>query len=294
LAVQAHTIHCEAQTPADVEAALADFARKEVNVLAINGGDGTIQAVLTALLGKRPFKKIPLLAILRAGTDSITSRDVGLQGSRERGLRMLLQWFRSGDDAAVILRRSVLRVQIAANQEPLYGMILGAALVYDGIQFCHRRMYSLGFHGQLAPGLTLARYLLGLIFRNKKYLNPVPITVGLDGQPPVKQDFLLVLISTLERLFLGLRPHWGREDGPLHYTAVAAQPRHLLRAVPSLLRGRKGRYGTPDNGYFSHNVHEVRLTLNSGFTLDGELYTPDVGLGPVVVQNGGQVSFLRL
>ena len=102
------------------------------------------------------------------------------------------------------------------------------------------------------------------------------------------------MISALERLFLGLRPFWGREERTLHYTAVEARPQHLLRAMPSLMRGRKNRYGTPDNGYFSHNVQEVQLTFNSGFTLDGELYEAGTHLEPVVVQNGGKVSFLRL
>lgn len=294
LATYPQVCHREVQTPGDVASALVDFARKEVNVLAVNGGDGTIQAALTVLFARQPFETLPLLAILRAGTDSVTSRDVGLQGSRERGLRTLLRWAFAGDGDAVILKRSVLRVQMAVNQEPLYGMIFGAALIYDGVKFCHRKVYSLGLRGQLAPGVTLARYLLGLALRKRKYLIPVPITIGLDRRPPLRQDFLLVLISTLERLFLGLRPYWGGENGPLHYTAVGAQPRHPLLALPSLLRGRKGRYGKPENGYFSHNVHEARLTLNSGFILDGELYMPDVRLGPVVVRDGGQVSFLRL
>ncbi|MGW8209051.1 MAG: diacylglycerol/lipid kinase family protein, partial [Syntrophobacteria bacterium] len=84
------------------------------------------------------------------------------------------------------------------------------------------------------------------------------------------------------------------EDGPLHYTAVDSQPRYLLRALPALIRGRTNRYGTAKNGYVSHNVERVRLSLNSGFTLDGELFEAKTHLGPVVVQNGGKASFLRL
>ena len=43
---------CDVQTPTDVAEALADFARKEVNTVVINGGDGTVQAVLTAIFHK--------------------------------------------------------------------------------------------------------------------------------------------------------------------------------------------------------------------------------------------------
>ncbi len=294
LAAHPQVPHREVQTPADVASALTDFARKELDIVAVNGGDGTIQAVLTALFHQKPFETLPLLAVLRSGTTSMTAGDVGLKGSQKVALRRLLSWARTRGGDGVVLRRKVLRVQWGLGQEPVYGMFLGAASIYQGIHFCNNRLNKLGFRGEWAPGLTIALFLLGVAVRGGDYVVPVPVTIGLDQNPPERRDCLLVLVSTLERLFLGLRPYWGKENLPLHYTAVGAQPQHLLRALPFLMRGRKSRYGTPENGYFSHNVQEVKLTLDSGFTLDGELYMPEARLGPVVVQNGGQASFLRL
>ena len=88
--------------------------------------------------------------------------------------------------------------------------------------------------------------------------------------------------------------YWGSESGPLHYTAVRARPRHLLRALPSILRGRSGVHGTPENGFYSHNAHEIKLNLDSGFTLDGQLYTPENQQEPTVVRYGGTASFLEI
>lgn len=284
----------DVQTPADVASALADFARQEVNVVAINGGDGTIQAALTVLYHQSPFERLPLLAVLRAGTTSMTAGDVGLKGSRAQGLRKLLTWACDGKGEVVYLQRPVLRVQAAPDVEPVYGMFLGTASIYQGIQFCNNRLNRPGFRGEWAPGLTIALFLLAVAVRGTTHVAPVPITVGLDDNPPEQRDWFLLMISGLERLFLGLRPYWGEEDGPLHYTAVDSQPRYLLRALPALIRGRTNRYGTAKNGYVSHNVERVRLSLNSGFTLDGELFEAKTHLGPVVVQNGGKASFLRL
>ena len=294
LAANPQVSHREVLTPADVTSALVDFARKEVNVIVVNGGDGTIQAVLTVLYHQKPFETIPHLAVLRAGTTSMTAGDVGLKGSREQALRRLLSWAEGGGGEVVILHRPVLRVQVDSHQDPVYGMFLGAAGIYQGIQFCNNRLNRRGFRGEWAPGLTIALFLLAVASRGGNYVAPVSITVSLDQGPPERRDYLLLMISALERLFLGLRPFWGREERTLHYTAVEARPQHLLRALPSLMRGRKNRYGTPENGYFSHNVQEVQLTFNRGFTLDGELYKAGSHLEPVVVQNGGKVSFLRL
>ena len=258
----------DVQTPADVASALADFARQEVNVVAINGGDGTIQAALTVLYHQSPFERLPLLAVLRAGTTSMTAGDVGLKGSRAQGLRKLLTWACDGEGEVVHVQRPVLRVQAAPHRP--------------------------GFRGEWAPGLTIALFLLAVAVRGTAHVAPVPITVGLDDNPPEQRDWFLLMISTLERLFLGLRPYWGKENEPLHYTAVDSRPQHLLRALPALIRGRTNRYGTAENGYISRNVQRVRLTLNGGFTLDGELFEAKAHLGPVVVQYGGKASFLRL
>jgi hypothetical protein len=146
----------------------------------------------------------------------------------------------------------------------------------------------------MAAGLTLGRFLLAVVRRDKSLLSPTRATVRLDSEPPEQREFLLILVSTLERLFLGIRPYWSTETGPLYYTALGARPRHLLRALPALLRGQKGRFCAPEHGYFSRKVREVRLTLTGGFTLDGELYTLDNRVTHLTITEGGKVSFLKL
>jgi diacylglycerol kinase (ATP) len=290
---QPQVTHRQGQTPAEVASALTEFGRNETDIVVINGGDGTIQATLTALFLHQPFDRLPLLAVLRSGTDSIIARDVGLSGSRDRALRRLLGWTRNGDRQGVVLKRQVLRVQAWMDQDPLYGLIFGAAAIYQGIQYCKSKVHTLGARGELAPVLTLARFLLALALDRNNVITSVPMTIGLDQNPHEQRNLLFLIVSTLERLFLRIRPYWGVENAPLRFTAITDSPRYLFRALPFLVRGKQNRYGTEEYGYFSHNVHEVRLEFKHGFTLDGELYTPDP-TGAVVVQDGGQASFLRL
>ena len=294
LRYQADALHREVVTIADTAAALVEFMRNEVNLVAINGGDGTIQTVLTALFDRKPYEQIPLLAILRAGTDSIIARDIGIRGSRDRGLRKLINWAHRPDGTGALVTRPVIRLQSSSRQHPLYGMIFGAAVIYQGILFCRRNIHTMGVTGALAPSLTLARFLWGVIRRNRQYAAPEPVTIELDQTAPIRKEFLMVLVSTTERFFLGLRPYWGTETAPLHFTAIADRAQHLMRVLPSMARGQRCRLRTPENGYFSHNANEVRLKLNSGFMLDGELHPVGPDTQEVVLNNGGQASFLRL
>ena len=291
---QADALHREAVTVADTAAALVEFMRNGVDLVAVNGGDGTIQTVLTALFDRNPYEQIPLLAVLRAGTDSIIARDIGIRGSRDRGLRKLIDWSRKPDNSGTLVTRPVIRLQSSLLQHPLYGMIFGAAIIYQGILFCRRNIHTMGVTGALAPSLTLARFLLGVIRRNHQYATPAPVTIELDQTSQIRKEFLMVLVSTTERFFLGLRPYWGTETAPLHFTAIADRAQHLMRVLPSMARGQRCRLRTPENGYFSHNINEVRLELNSGFMLDGELHPVGPDSQEVVLDNGGQASFLRL
>jgi hypothetical protein len=294
-AVHPEVFQREVQTPKDVIEVLADFARQEVNLLVINGGDGTVQAALTASFHKKYFETKPLLAVLpSAGTTSMIAGDIGLKGPREGALRRLLGWARTREGYAAMIQRPVLKVQVPAKTEPVYGMFFGAAAIYQATQFCLQKVYAKGVRGELGAGIALARFLLAVVLKDRNVVSPVPITTCLDQKPPQQQKYLLVLVTTLQRLFLGLRPYWGVEPKPLHYTAVGSRPRNLLRSLPSLMRGRQGRYIRPDNGYTSHNIDAVHLTLKGGFNLDGELFTPDCRQGPVGVSYGGHAPFLQL
>jgi hypothetical protein len=220
--------------------------------------------------------------------------DIGLKGPRQSALQRLFSWARTGNGRAAIMQRPVLRVQVPAKTEPVYGMFFGAAAIYQATQFCLQKVFAKGVRGELGAGVALARFLLAVVLKDRNVVSSVPITTQLEQKSPQQQKYLLVLVTTLQRLFLGLRPYWGAEPKPLHYTAVGSRPRYFLRAIPSLMRGRPGRYVRPDNGYTSHNIDAVELTLKSGFNLDGELFIPDCSQGPVRVSYGGQASFLQL
>ena len=293
--VRPEVLQREVQTPLEVSQTLADFARQEVNIVVVNGGDGTVQAALTAIFHQRFFETKPALAVLpSAGTTSMIAGDVGLKGSRMSALQKLFSWARTNNDRATMIQRPVLKVQVPSLKTPIYGMFFGAAVIYQATHFCLQKVHTRGVRGEIGAGVALVRFLWAVFLKDRSVVPPVPITIGLNQDVAQKQKYLLVLITTLQRLFLGLRPFWGSQPKPLHYTAVDAHPRHFLQALPSAMRGHQSRHITPTNGYVSYNIDEARLSLDSGFNLDGELYKPDSKLGPVVVGYGGQASFLHL
>ncbi len=77
-------------------------------------------------------------------------------------------------------------------------------------------------------------------------------------------------------------------------TAVGAGPRHLLRALPFLLLGRRKASGPVENGSIACSASAIRLDMEGGFAVDGELYRAETRSGPVTIADGGTADFLCL
>jgi hypothetical protein len=286
--------HREVHTVRQLRAALDEFAAREVNLVAVNSGDGTVQGALTILFNRRPFRTPPLLALVSGGTTNMTHHDLGLPGDHVRALRRLLDWACHGEGEARIRRRTVLRVSRPNDPEPVYGFFFGAACIFKGIQFFHASVHRMGLSGDPAHLLILARFLWGIFCRHDALVAPVPAVIHTENGALPRRDYLMLLITTLDRLIMGLRPFWAGPGGPLRLTAVGARPRSLLGALPALIRGRATPQAVPENGYVSCAANEVLLHMSGGFAVDGELFSADPDLGPVRVQDGGTVDFLRL
>ena len=287
--------HCATSGPADVPAALSTLADRSVAVIAINGGDGTVARVLTHLLEDAPFERLPLIALLPGGTTNMNAGDVGLRGSLVNAVQRLCRWADDDRIEGRLLRRAILRVDPGAGQPVAFGMFFGTGAIIHGITYCRASIHTKGVANEIGPGLAMARTLWGIARGDRRFARSVAVSVAFDDAPPAPaEDILILLVSSLERLLLGMRPYWGKDDGPLHVSVIRAGAHRLLRNLPALLRGKPGRHAGIAAGYQSRNVGRVSLSLDGPYTLDGEMYQASRAAGPVTITDGGPVTFIRL
>ena len=285
--------HYEVDRPEDIGAATRALVDAGSELIVVNGGDGTVQAVLTALFGGPPLDGLPLLAILPSGTTNMVAADIGDLTHPVPALQRLLAAVGNGRLLGTVVRRPVMRVEIAPHATPIFAMFFGSGAIYHGITFCRRYVARFGLRGEIGPGLALAVFLGKIALgQGASLFPPLHLSGRLDGEPLQAGAYRGVLVSTVSRQFLGLRPFWGREPAPLKYSAMSYSPQHLWRAAPAVMRGKPNRYVRPEYGYTSHNAHEIALHLDCGFTLDGELFPRPAG-EPVSLRNGYSAAFLR-
>ena len=291
-----HVRHAVIEQVGDIPAILSDFAAAEVTVVAVAAGDGTVQAVLTEIYGRRPFAQAPLLAVVPRGMTNMIAADVGVarKGKPLAALARLLAAPRATLEAATETRH-ILRAENILNREPQYGMFFGGAGIVRAIDACLTKVHPYKVEHDAALAATLVGLLGSWLFRRGAKDDGLfygdRITMTLDDQPAETVEALVVLATTLDRLILRSRPYWGEGRGPLRFTAIAYPPKGLLRHAWRIL------YGAPHRqlpaGYTSRASHRVALTMDCPFTLDGEMFEPIPGR-EIILTAADEARFVRL
>ena len=294
LSVYGNLQQAQVKTPQDIVEALRTFAHHHVTLLIIIGGDGTLQATLDALFNDRPFQTMPHVAIMPGGTANLVAGDVGTGPLHAQSLRALLAKAGSLSREFSFVKRPILRVQFPDNRMPLHGMFFGAGAIYQGTKIGLETKQGIGRMGEWGAGLIMVRSMLALAMGSPQDLGPVTATLSVVEGKASEHEYLVVLVSTLERLFLGLKPFWSDQDGALHYTSLRIPYRYLWRVLPKVLRGNPHPLAIGSHGYESKNVSMLQIGMKSGFVLDGEIHASPTTGESMTLDSAGELSFIQV
>ncbi len=274
---------------AQLPAALQRFKERGIELLVINGGDGTVRDVLSA--GDQVFgTDWPVVAILPKGKTNALAVDLEAPG--DWSLQCAIDAFRNGRR---IRRRPIRVVPHAGETEPMLGFILGAGAFTTGIaagQDAHR----IGAFNSLAVAVTTLWGAIQSVFGTDS--NPwrrgveMELLLGESGAPmehsglgdPNRRQILVA--STLERFPARLKPFGSLKRG-LKLAVMDKPVRHILLLLPVILAGwspsmlrRKGLH------QISAPWFEWRL--GDRFILDGEAYPA----GHYRIEQGPELEFV--
>ncbi len=273
-----------------IRRATREAVEKGAEILAVNGGDGTVHGALTELM--RLDTDPPDLAVVPGGTTNMTANDLNDNGPLEASLRRLAEQSRLPAHERVHVDRPLLEVtrQGSAAQ---YGFFLGAGVILDGMEHFRRKVGSRGLRGELAAGISVLRGLAGMASGEGAWVASHRTAFVQRRGARRHDDQVLLIATSLERLLLGMRPWWGSDDGPIHLTSIRRRPRAVLRRIRSLLFGRPHPRMTESEGYFSENTDGFDLYADGRFALDVEVFSVEPGEA-VSVRATRPMRFLRL
>lgn len=239
-----------------------EFMDRDVEILGIAGGDGTLHKTLTTFVevyGERPLPKI---AILRGGTMNNLAWQLGIKGSPENILSDLILKYHHGDAFA---EKKINMIKVNG----VYGFIFGLGLIEKFIS-----MYQdVKTPSPQRGAWLLAKASVSSIINGKMaqhLTRRFDAKIWVDGKLAPFKNYTMIFAGTMETLGLSFRALYRGSSAPgkFQFVAVSSSGRHLLTTFHSALLGRRAN----SENYFDEMAAEVVFELDEpmSYIVDGD------------------------
>lgn len=248
---------------------------RESEILALFGGDGTLQITLSRLLAEMPAGDLPPVAVLPFGTTNMNAADLNRSRGRRATVASLDRAVRTGQTET--MTRPLVRVR--DDRTTHHGFFFGMGVIATVIQQWNDERKPGPFMNQLR---SLWAMVTGLRAVNAAH------AIALNGE---QREVYGLIGTTLDRLLFGARPFWGNgQASPLHLTWVEAEAPALLRHAPALLRGNPRLSHEP--GYESLSTCQASLAFQGPYVIDGEIFPAP--RGTLTIEPSARLRWVRL
>jgi len=275
----------EMHEPEDLEAlqaAAEHFRERAIDVLCVNGGDGTLHRAVTALVRAYGEQPLPRIALLRGGTMNTIANGVGVRGKPGEILDYVVTHYHAGAPMPHVSRWTM---RVDGGE---YGFLFGTGLQAHFLE----EYYRGGEPSPAKAAWVLLRAVGSALVQGdlvKRLFRDQPMQVHVDGTLWPRESWMSVAAGTVDDIGLGFRPYYKAPHNPEHVHAVgfACSALTVVLELPRIYRAQPTR--SPD---ILDDVCQ-RLVLSSpepiGYMIDGDFHQGDREL---VVSIGPRVDFV--
>ncbi len=263
----------------ELEDSLKEFKRREIDILAVNGGDGSNHVTLTKLIEVYGDQPLPKIALLRGGTLNTISCAFGIKGKPAYLLHNLADKYGHGEEFTTMDADLM-------NCNGKYSFLFGNGVVAN---FMHT-YYSSGTPSPTQGVITLVKGIASAITGTqlaKGWFKPVKAKVTVDGEVLPFEQFSSIMAGTMTDIGVGFKPWYRAFDEPhtFHILFLTCKPLELLPEVPRFYFARPIHPKNGSETLAKHVLIEAEEAFH--FTQDGDLYTcddgrMDISIGPRV------------
>lgn len=243
----------------------AEFMDQKIEVMAVNGGDGTLHLALSAFVKVYGDQRLPKLMSLRGGTMNTMSTSLKIKGKTLDIVKKAVAKFKSGEPFSEC-EQHLLKV----NDK--YGFMSGAGAIAKFLD----AYYSGTTTGPWQATKVVSKMVGGAILRTeftKELFRPVHFKIFVDGAEKDPEEYSFILACTITEVGLGFKatPRAYDKPGHFHFVASTIKPLNLAPYVPSIWMGKDLDHpGFAHNGVTKEAVVEPRGMFR--WMLDGEMY----------------------
>ena len=245
----------------DVDTLVRDALTAKAEHIVIEGGDGTVQGILTEFLRQSKIRNLPTFTLVPGGNTNQIARNVGLSAASPQSVAKAL------GPNKTLAQAPLLRIKDKA-QRKYYGFLFSSGALPQVTDYTKDKLHDRGIGGSMA---VIGGILKGAAGTNS-ITTPTKIKLNItaDDMHKLRGPHLGTIVTTLPGLILGLDPFWGEGNRPLRVTYVAGEYQKLVRHVASLWLGNKSKDRSQD-GMYSWTADSLKYRYVGPCVLDGEL-----------------------
>ncbi|MEW6774716.1 MAG: diacylglycerol kinase family protein [Bdellovibrionota bacterium] len=269
-----------------VPEAVRGFLRQNPDVVAINGGDGTLHCTITQLVRiyAEANRQLPLILLLRGGTMNTISKGMkSLAGTPQSILAHVLGKYRRGEKFSVVERHA-----LDLNQGKELGFLFGIGLPPNFLE----AYYDGAVHGPIKGAYVLGRLVLSALIGgqySRRIIRRVPAALSADGKESPYRSYTCILAGTVTEIGLGFSPLARTLDRENHFQILGAA------ISPWSFAAQVGRIytGAPLHGaIFNEVAKDVSIEVEGShpYMVDGDIKK---GLGGYRLRAGPKVRFIK-
>ncbi len=259
----------------DIHRVAQEFKDRDIDILALSGGDGTNHVTLTTFINVYGDKPLPKIAFLRGGTLNTIATSCGIYGSPEKVLANLLYKYHEDEPF------ETTEIDITKINDH-YGFIWGCGVIYRFMD----SYYGGGFPSPARAAWTLIKSIGSAIVNGPfacRMFERMDAAVTVNGRTWPFQNYSAIYTGSVEQLGLNFRVFYLAQDaGTFHAVGFSLPPRSVLRYVPRMFIGRPS--GCPDLLEEKTTKMTVRLASPVPYTIDGDMHSPtdrfEIQIGP--------------
>lgn len=271
---------CEAtKSLADVERVAREFLHKNVEILALSGGDGTNHVTLSTFIKVYGEHPLPKVALLRGGTMNTIAKSFGIKGTTDTILFNIVEKYHTGQPFRM-LRRPIMRIG-----DGKYGFLFGNGVVHNFLA----EYYGTGRPSPWRAVTTLSRAVGSATIDgdfSRRMFRPFMAKVWVDGQKWEEESYFSVLAASIEDIGLGFKPFVKASESVERFAIVGIKTGALgvSLALPGMLMARPLSQLKFNDAAAKHVQFETEEPLK--YTIDGDIYETgtrlELATGPVL------------
>ncbi|MBN1944575.1 MAG: hypothetical protein JW797_02820 [Bradymonadales bacterium] len=269
----------------DVDTVARRFRDAEIDILALNGGDGTNHVTLTSFLKHYGEQPLPLIALLRGGTLNTISNGIGIQGKPNSLLVNIVEKYYL-QEPFEISERDLLKITTEADSA--YGFLFGSGLIANFM----REYYGTGKPNAITGAKLLVRGAASAVVGGnliQELMRPTWVHLTTDEEPWIEGEVAAVTAATIEQIGLGFRP-WIRceaQPGLFHVLVFRGSSLDILRQVVRIRLGRPLPQSVGPDRITRKLVIESDEPIE--YTIDGDMYVTGKR---ITLENGPRLKII--